>query len=94
MYKSIPWPARRISGLVADAQMEVEEMLCEPYSQRIGQFHQNEIVLIICLLSSLIDNHIEEAERLNMNAVKTEHLQRGIQEKPRGPVSGLIFAYI
>ena len=69
-------------------------MLCESYSQRIGQFHKIEIMLIICYLSSLIDNHIEEAERLNINAVKTEHLQIGIQEEPRGPVSGLIFAYI
>ena len=67
-------------------------MLSEPYSLRIGRFHQNEIVLIICHLSSLIRNHFEEAERLNMDAVKAEQLQRGIQEEPRGPISGLIFA--
>ena len=84
IYESISWPARRISRLVADAQMEVEEMLCESYSQRIGKFHQNEIVLTICHLSSLIDNHIEEAEKLNMDAVKTEHFQRDIKEKPMG----------
>ena len=59
-------------------------MLCESYSQRIGKFHQNEIVLTICHLSSLIDNHIEEAERLNMDAVKTEHFQRDIKEEPMG----------
>ena len=84
IYESISWPARRISRLVTDAQMEVEEMLCESYSQRIGKFQQNEIVLTICHLSSLIDNHIDEAERLNMDAVKTEHFQRDIKEKPMG----------
>ena len=84
IYQSISWPARRILRFGADAQMEVEEMLCESYSQRIGKFHQNKIVLAICHLSSLIDNHIEEAERLNMDAVKTGHFQRDIKEKPRG----------
>ena len=80
--------------MVADAQMEVEEMLCESYSQRIGKFHQNEIVLTICHLSSLIDNHIEEGQGLNMDAVKTEYFQRDIQEEPRGPISGLILPEI
>ena len=47
IYQSIPRPATRISRLVADAQLEVQEMLCESYSQRTGRFHQNEIVLCI-----------------------------------------------
>ena len=63
-------------------------MLCESYSQRIGQFHQNEIVLIICHLSSLTDNHIEEAERLNMNAIKTE---RTLAERHPGETKGSSF---
>ena len=48
--------------------------------------------LIICYLSSLMDNHFAEVERLNMDAVKAEHLQKGLQEEARGPISGLIFA--
>ena len=47
IYQSIPWPATRISRLVADAQLEVQELLCESYSQRIGRFHQNKLVLSI-----------------------------------------------
>ena len=47
IYQSIPWPATRISRLVADAQLEVQELLCESYSQRIGRLHQNELVLCI-----------------------------------------------
>ena len=40
-------------------------------------------------LNALMDNPIEEAKRLNMDAVKAKDLQRGIQETPRGPISGL-----
>ena len=49
--------------------LKAEEMLCESCSQRIGKFHQNGIVLIISHLNALIDNHIEEAERVNIDAV-------------------------
>ena len=49
-------------------------------------------MLIISHLNVLMDNHIEEAKILNMDTVKAEDLQRGIQETPRGPISGLIFA--
>ena len=37
-----------------------------------------------------MDNHIEEAKRLGMEAVKAEHSQRGIQETARGLISGLV----
>ena len=47
---------------------------CVSHTQRIDKFHQNEMVFFTCHLSSLIDNHIEEPERLNMNAIKAEHL--------------------
>ena len=47
IYQRIPWPATRISRFVADAQLEVQELLCESYSQRIGRLHQNELVLCI-----------------------------------------------
>ena len=69
MYQNLPWLATRISSLVADAQLKAEEMLCESCSQRKGKFHQNGIVLIISHLNGLIDNHIEEAERVNIDAV-------------------------
>ena len=49
-------------------------------------------MLIVSHLNALMYNHIEEVKRLNMNGVKAEDLQRGIQETPRGPISGLIFA--
>ena len=46
-----------MSRLVANGQLEAEEMLCG--------FHQNGIVLII----SPLDDQIEEAERLNLHAI-------------------------
>ena len=49
-----------MSRLVANAQLKAEEMLCG--------FHQNGIVLIISPLNALMDDQIEEAERLNMHA--------------------------
>ena len=67
-------------------------MLCGSCLQRIGIFHQNGIMLIILYLNALMDNHIEEMERLNMDDVKAEDLQTGIREIPRCPISGLIFA--
>ena len=63
-------------------------MLCESCCVT-GKFHQNGIMLIISRLNALRDNQIEEVERPNMNAVKAEDLQRGIQETPWGPISGL-----
>ena len=83
MYQSLPWLATRISRLVADAPLEAKEMLCES-SQRISKFKQNEIVLIISTFNVLMDKKTEEAERLNINAVKAEDLQRGIQETHQG----------
>ena len=84
MYQSLP--------SLADAQLEAEEMLCKSCSQRIGKFHQNGVVLIVSHSNTLMDNHIGEVKRLNMDAIKAEDLQRGIQETPRCPVSCLIFA--
>ena len=66
-------------------------MLCESCSQKKGKFHRHGIVLIISDLNTLMDNHIEEVKRLNLGAVKAEDLQRGIQETPRDPISGLVF---
>ena len=56
-----------ISILVADAQLEVEEMTYESCSQRMGKFHQNEILLIIShlnalMVKALMDNHTEKAK--------------------------------
>ena len=40
-----------------------------------------------------MDNHIEEAKRLNIDAIKAEdRLAERHQETPRGPISSLIFA--
>ena len=85
MYHSLPWLATIIPRLGADAQLRAEEMLCESCSQRIAKFHQNGIVFIISHLNALTDNHIEEAKRLNMDAVKAEELKRDIQKTPRSP---------
>ena len=92
MYQSFPRLATKISRLVADAALEAEKMLCKSCSQRIGKFHRNGIILIIFPLNALMNDLIEEAERPNMDAIKAEDLQRGIQETPSGPISGLIFA--
>ena len=48
---SLPWLVTVISRLVADAQLEAEEMLCESCSHRIEKFHQNGIVLVISHLN-------------------------------------------
>ena len=44
-------------------------MLCESCSHRKGKLHQNGIMLIISPLNALMDDHIEETERLKMDAV-------------------------
>ena len=86
---SLPRLITRISRLVTDARPETLEMLCESCSQMIAKFHQNGIVLIISHLKALMDNHIEEAERLNLDAFKAKDPQRGIQETRRGPICHL-----
>ena len=90
--QSLPWLATRISRLVIDVQFEPEEMLRESCSQRVGKFHQNGIVLIISPLNAVMSDQIDKSEKPNMDAVKAEDLQRGIQETPRSPISGLTFA--
>ena len=92
MYQSLPWLATRILRFVADTQLEAEETLCVSCSKRIGKFHHDRIMLIISPFDALMDDQIEEAARLNMDAVKAEDLQRGIQEIPKGPISCLISA--